>query len=103
VGVFVYLCFRLPDAADVEEFEGDMRAMDELAREQPGYMWAEMGRSMRNQLTYVVASEWEDIDDVREWEHNAVHVEVQRKWLPLLNEPLVHRRFTHWEPPTHVP
>jgi heme-degrading monooxygenase HmoA len=102
VAIFVYLRFRLAETADIQDFEGDMRAMAELAETQPGYVWSEMGRSMQDQPVYVVVSEWDDIDDVRAWEHNAVHVEVQHTWEPHLLEPLVHRRFTPWERPTQT-
>lgn len=97
MAILVYLRFRLAETVDIQDFEGDMRAMAELAEAQPGYVWSEMGRSMQDQLVYVVVSEWDDIDDVRGWEHNGVHVEVQHKWEPQLLAPLVHRRFTLWE------
>jgi heme-degrading monooxygenase HmoA len=100
MAIFVYLRFQLAQTADIQDFEGDMRGMAEIAENQPGYIWSEMGRSMQDQLVYVVVSEWNDIDDVRGWEHNGVHVEVQHKWEPQLLEPLVHRRFTRWERPT---
>jgi hypothetical protein len=45
VAIFVYLGFRLAETADIQDFEGDMRAMAELAETQPGYVWSEMGRS----------------------------------------------------------
>lgn len=99
---FVYLRFRLTETADIEDFEGDMRAMAELAETQSGYLWSEMGRSMQDQLVYLVVSEWDEIDDVRAWEHNEVHVEIQRKWGPNLDQPFVHRRFTPWERPTQT-
>jgi heme-degrading monooxygenase HmoA len=102
VAIFVYLRFRLAETADIQDFEGDMRAMAELAETQPGYWWSEMGRSMQDRLTYVVMSEWDDIDDVRGWEHHEAHVEIQRKWEPQLQEPLDHRRFTPWARPPHT-
>jgi heme-degrading monooxygenase HmoA len=63
MAIFVYLWFRMAETADVQDFEGDMRAMAELAKTQPGYVWSEMGRSMQDQLAYVVVSDWEDIED----------------------------------------
>ena len=102
MSIFVYLRFQLAETGDIQDFECDMRAMAELAEAQPGYMLSEMGRSMRDQPVYVVLSEWDDIDDVRGWEHNGVHVEIQRKWEPHLQEPLVHRRFTPWARPTQA-
>jgi heme-degrading monooxygenase HmoA len=102
MAIFVYLRFRLAETADMQDFERDMGAMAEIAMTQPGYMWSEMGRSMPDQLAYVVVSEWDDIDDVRGWEHNEMHVEIQRKWEPHLHQPLVHRRFTPWERPAQT-
>jgi heme-degrading monooxygenase HmoA len=102
MAIFVYLRFRLAETADLQDFEGDMQAMSELAETQPGYVWSEMGRSMQDQLVYVVVSEWDDIDDVRDWEHHEVHAEIQRKWEPHQQEPLVHRRFTPWERPAQT-
>jgi heme-degrading monooxygenase HmoA len=102
MAIFVYLRLRLAETADLQDFEGDMQAMSELAETQPGYVWSEMGRSMQDQLVYVVVSEWDDIDDVRDWEHHEVHAEIQRKWEPHQQEPLVHRRFTPWERPAQT-
>jgi heme-degrading monooxygenase HmoA len=102
MAIFVYLRFRLAKTADIQDFEGGMRTMAELAETQPGYVWSEMGRSMQDQLVYVVVSEWDDIDDVRGWEHNGMHVEIQRKWEPHLHGSLVHRRFTPWERPAQT-
>jgi hypothetical protein len=48
VAVFIYLRFRLGDTADIQDFEGDVRAMAELAQTQPGYVWSEMGLSIRD-------------------------------------------------------
>jgi heme-degrading monooxygenase HmoA len=98
VAIFVYLRFCLAETADRRDFEADLRAMAELAESQPGHLWSEMGRSMEEPV-YVVLSEWNDVDDVRSWEHEGAHVEIQRKWEPQFHEPLVHRRFTPWERP----
>jgi heme-degrading monooxygenase HmoA len=76
--------------------------MAELAESQPGHLWSEMGRSMEEPSVYVVLSEWADIDNVRGWEHEEVHVEIQRKWEPHFHEALIHRRFTPWERPTQT-
>jgi heme-degrading monooxygenase HmoA len=102
MAIFVYLRFRLAETADIPDFEGDMRAMAELAKTQPGHMWSEMGGSMQDQLVYVVVSEWDDIEDVRSWEHHRAHVEIQRKWESQLHEPLIHRRYAPWERPTQT-
>jgi heme-degrading monooxygenase HmoA len=102
MAILAYLRFRLAESANIQDFEVDMRAMAELAKTQPGYMWSEMGRSLQDQPVYVVVSEWDDIDDVRRWEHSKAHVAIQRKWEPHLHEPLVHRRFTPWERQTQT-
>ena len=47
------------------DFEGDLRAMAELAEAQPGYLWSDMGPSMVEPSVYVVVSEWYGIDYVR--------------------------------------
>jgi len=54
---------------------------------------------MVESLVFVVVSEWDGVDDVRRWEHEPVHTEIQGKWDPQLSEPLVHRRFTPWQRP----
>jgi hypothetical protein len=46
MAILVYLRFRLTETADTQDFEGDLQAMAELAEEQPGYLWSEVGRSM---------------------------------------------------------
>ena len=100
--VFSYLRFSLADDADQQDFEGDMRAMAELASSEPGYIWSEMGPSMDDPSIYIVVSEWNDVEDVRRWEHEAVHVQVQRKWEQRFREPLLHRRFSPWERPSET-
>jgi heme-degrading monooxygenase HmoA len=99
VPIFVYLRFCLAETADRQDFEGDLRAMAELAETQPGYLWSDMGPSMVEPSVYVVVSEWYGIDHVRAWEHEATHDEIQHKWEAHFREPLVHRRFTSWERP----
>jgi heme-degrading monooxygenase HmoA len=96
--VLVTLRFRLADAADIEEFEGDLRAMEALAGTQPGYRWSEMRRSVDDALVYLVVSEWDDIEQVRAWEREDRHA-VQLEWMSRLAEPLEHRRFTPWQRP----
>ncbi len=100
MSIFVYLRFHLGEAADGRDFEGDLRAMAELAEGQPGYRWSAMGPSMEESSVYVVVSEWDEIDDVRRWEHEPLHTKIQHKWEPQLGERLIHRRFTPWQRPT---
>jgi len=64
MAIFVYLRFCLVETADRQDFEGDLRAMAELAEAQPGYLWSDMGASMVEPSVYIVVSEWYGIDHV---------------------------------------
>lgn len=97
--ILVYLRFSLAETADLDEFRGDLWAMAELAEEQPGHHWSEIGHSIRDQSVFVIVSEWSTVDDVRAWEHDDRHVEIQHKWEPQFREALVHQRFTPCERP----
>jgi heme-degrading monooxygenase HmoA len=99
MAIFVYMRFCLAETADPQDFEGDLRAMAELAEAQPGYLWSDMGASMVEPSVYIVVSEWYGIDHVRAWEHEAIHEEIQHKWEAHYRDPFVHRRFTSWERP----
>ena len=97
--ILSYLRFALRPDADRDDFERDMAAMARLAQTQPGYRWAEMGPSMSDPTVYVVVSEWEDVEQVRAWEHVEEHAGIMQKWEPVYAEPLVHRRFVPWQRP----
>ena len=97
--ILSYLKFALVPEADREDFERDMRAMFELAQRQQGFRWAEMGPSMADSSTYVVVSEWDEVEQVRAWEHEEEHSGVMDKWEPRYREPLLHRRFVPWVRP----
>jgi heme-degrading monooxygenase HmoA len=97
--ILSYLRFSLLPGADRAQFERDMHAMLELATHQAGYRWAEMGPSMIDPSTYLVISEWEDVQDVRAWEHEEEHSGVMQRWEPLYREPLFHQRFVPWVRP----
>jgi heme-degrading monooxygenase HmoA len=99
VAIFVCMRFCLAETADRQDFEGDLRAVAELAETQPGYLWSDMGPSMVVPSVYVVVSQWCGIDHVRAWEHEATHEEIQHKWEAQYRESFVHRRFTSWERP----
>jgi heme-degrading monooxygenase HmoA len=98
--VFVSLVFALAETADRAAFERDLRAMAALAEDQRGYVTSKMGPSMEDPLVYLVMSEWDSVEDVRAWEHDPVHEEIQHKWEPHFREPLAHRRWTPWIRPT---
>jgi heme-degrading monooxygenase HmoA len=102
MAVLSYLRFSLRPEADLQDFERDLHAMLEMARVQPGFLWAEMGPSMTGSTVYVVISEWEDVDRVRAWEHVEEHEGVGRKWEPAYRESFVHRRFVPWERPPPI-
>ncbi len=99
VTILSYLRFSLTGEADREDFEKDMHAMLELARRQPGYRWAEMGPSLVDPAVYLVVSEWDDVVQVRAWEHEEEHSGVMEKWEPLYRDPLFHQRFVPWQRP----
>jgi heme-degrading monooxygenase HmoA len=97
--ILSYLRFSLLPESDLAQFEEDLHAMLELARAQSGYRWAEMGPTMTDSTGYIVVSEWEDIEDVRAWEHIEEHEGVMQRWEPSYREPLVHQRFVPWRRP----
>src|SRR6266550_1906808 len=96
MSILSYLKFSLSSDTDREDFERDMRAMFELAANQPGYQWAEMGPSMIDPHGYLVVSEWDDVEQVPAWEHHEEHTGVIDKWEPHYREALLHRRFVPW-------
>ena len=98
--ILSYLRFSLTREADREDFETDMQAMLDLAQRQPGYRWAEMGPSILDATVYLVVSEWDDVEQVRAWEHEEQHSGVMEKWEPLYREPLFHQRFVPWQRPS---
>ena len=99
MSILSYLKFALAEGTDREDFERDMHSMLALARSQPGYQWSEMGPSMTDPHVYLVVSEWDDVEQVRAWEHHEEHTGVIEKWDPHYREPLLHRRFVPWVRP----
>ena len=99
MSVLSYLKFSLLPGADREEFERDLHAMLRLAQSQPGYRWAEMGPSLLDPSDYLVVSEWDEVQQVRAWEHEEEHTGVMEKWEPRYREALLHRRFVPWQRP----
>jgi heme-degrading monooxygenase HmoA len=99
VTILSYLRFSLAPGTDLDDFERDLFAMLELARRQPGYQWAEMGPSLNDKLVYTVISEWDEVDQVRAWEHEEEHTGVMQKWEPQYAQALLHRRFVPWQRP----
>jgi heme-degrading monooxygenase HmoA len=100
MAVLSYLKFSLLPGADREDFERDMHAMLRLAERQPGYQWAELGPSLLDRSVYIVVSEWDEVEQVRAWEHEEEHTGVMQKWEPHYREPLLHRRFVPWQRPS---
>jgi heme-degrading monooxygenase HmoA len=96
VPILSYLRFALADEADRATFEQDLFDMLRLATSQPGYQWAEVTRSVTDEAVYVVVSEWDEVEQVRAWEHHPRHEEVIERWAERYREPFVHRRFVPW-------
>jgi heme-degrading monooxygenase HmoA len=99
VSVLSYLRFALADPADREAFERDLDEMMRLSREQPGFRWAEMGRGLEDDLVYIVVSEWDEVDQVRAWEHHPEHEVVIKRWEDRYRDVFIHRRFVPWVRP----
>jgi heme-degrading monooxygenase HmoA len=64
---------------DEADFEKDLDLMYELAKKQPGYMWAHYGRSMIDGR-YFVISEWESYQEMKDWEHEETHEALGDAW-----------------------
>jgi heme-degrading monooxygenase HmoA len=97
--ILSYLRFSLVPGADREDFEHDLHAMLRLAAGRPGYRWADMGPSLTDPSIYLVVSEWDDVEQVRAWEHEEEHTGVMQKWEPRYREPLLHQRWVPWQRP----
>lgn len=97
--VLSYLKFVLADDADRDDFERDMHDMLRLALTQPGHRWSEMGRSMTDPDVYIVVSEWDEVEQIRAWEHVEEHEGMGKKWEPFYRERLLHSRFLPWVRP----
>lgn len=97
--ILSYLRFALADGADREAFEKDLDDMLRLSREQPGFRGAEVARSTADDRVWIVVSEWDDVEQVRAWEHHPDHEVVIKRWEERYREPFEHRRFVPWERP----
>jgi heme-degrading monooxygenase HmoA len=86
--------------AKIETFERDMAEMDELAREQPGYLWSHYGRSMVDGR-YFVISEWGSYEAMKAWEHEARHEAVgdQNEGRYEAGRDMENRKFIPWYRP----
>lgn len=96
MSILVYLRFVLGPEADGEVFERDLGAMQEPAGDRPGFRWSEVAGDPWGDRTYVVVSEWDEVDQVRACEHHTEHVAITERWEPQYAEPFVHRRFVPW-------
>jgi heme-degrading monooxygenase HmoA len=96
VPILSYLRFALADEADRAAFEQDLDEMLRLATSQPGFQWSEVTRSLTDGVVYVVVSEWDEVEQVRAWEHHPDHEEVIERWAQRYRESFVHRRFVPW-------
>ncbi|HXF57136.1 MAG TPA: antibiotic biosynthesis monooxygenase [Actinomycetota bacterium] len=98
--ILSYLRFALASEADREAFEADLEAMRRLAATQPGFRWAEVARSLADPRVYVVVSLWDEVEQVRAWEHHPEHEEVIRRWEDRYEKPFVHQRYVPWLRPS---
>ena len=94
--MFVYLRFVLSPEADGAAFEADLLGMRRLAETQPGFHWSEIARDPWNDRTYVVVSEWDDVHQVRAFEHHPEHEAIMARWEDRYAETFQHRRFVSW-------
>lgn len=94
--ILSYLRFALNAEADQVAFEKDLEDMAVMAATQPGFRWAEVARSVAAEAVYIVVSEWDDVEQVRAWEHIEEHEGVMARWEHHYREPFVHRRFVPW-------
>jgi heme-degrading monooxygenase HmoA len=94
--VLAYLRFVIADAADRDRFEDDLSAVRELAQTQPGHRWSEVGRDPWDPRTYVVISEWDEVEQVRVFEHHPEHEIIIHRWETSYAEEFEHRRFVPW-------
>lgn len=98
--VLSYLRFALASEEDRAAFEADLEAMHRLAATQPGFRWAEVARSLADPRVYVVVSLWDEVEQVRAWEHLPEHEEVMGRWEDRYGEPFVHQRYVPWVRPS---
>lgn len=62
-------------ASDDEGYAEMAQRMEELAREQPGYLGFESARSEIG----ISISYWKDLDSIKKWKSNLEHREAQQK------------------------
>ncbi len=94
--ILAYLRFVLKPDADREAFERDLAAVRRLAQDQPGFHWGEIGRDPWDDRTYIVVSEWDEVDQVRAYEHHPEHEAIMGRWEERYAEAFQHRRFVPW-------
>jgi heme-degrading monooxygenase HmoA len=99
VTVLSYLRFALKPGSDIDAFERDLEGMLQLSGSQPGFRWAEVARATAEDAVYLVVSEWDEVEQVRAWEHHPEHEAVMDRWEGEYREPFIHRRFVPWTRP----
>ena len=60
---------------DLEGYEETAKRMEELAKEQPGYLGIESARGDVG----ITVSYWDSLDAIVRWKHNVEHTEVRNK------------------------
>lgn len=85
---------------EIDAFEQDMDVVMELAKKQPGYLWAHWGRSSVDGR-YFVLSEWESYDEMKAFEHESAHEDLQeineKRYVP--GRDMENRKFLAWYRP----
>lgn len=79
MSVFSYLKLPVPEGQE-ESFRQDIDRLLPLAKQQPGFIWAEVVRPIDGPPAYVILSEWETLDQLRAWEHHPQHEPVMRAY-----------------------
>ncbi len=97
--MLVYLRFALGYEADPAAFEEDLLAMRRLAEGRPGFHWSEVGRDPWNDRTYIVVSDWDEVEQVRDFEHHPEHEAIMSRWEDGYAEPFEHHRYVQWVRP----
>lgn len=90
--VLSYLWFNIKDE-HLPEFHQDTDDMMRLAKNAPGFQWAQILRDESDRAVHVILSEWDSRDDMRAWEHSTAHEAIMDKYEDRYAEPMRHRRF----------
>ncbi len=99
MSIYAYLRFVLAPKADAAAFEADLARVRALAAAQPGHRRSEVARGLEGGRTYLVVSEWDDVESLRAFEHHPEHEAIMARWESSYAEALTHRRLVPWRRP----